>query len=323
MKTIMTTTRTMRRPAAEPTPLARRTAQTAAARAHEQRLEDAEGVAAPEAFAVLTNAHLASFGKDDTICVRRPYISPSTHSSTHAVAFPVSTRRYASAPTPTPTPAPTYTSALTPPTPPGMPPMMKFVSSPPVPVSVSVRTSPASGGDARPKVGGVIGDADDTVSDSCPVTATRFHGWGRAGRRRRRRRRGDEELPTPVPWRSPLGPPAPSINVHVGAPPVYYESEGEGEEPQTPVPGLYAYKREATPTPYTRRKRERERERECEGERGREREQAEFVILRESYLDHDHTTVEQFNFDSHVQVFTKAAFMTQANDNGAITLRFN
>jgi hypothetical protein len=75
--------------------------------------------------------------------------------------------------------------------------------------------------------------------------------------------RGDEELPMPVPWRAdllaPRTPPALSVNVHVGAPPAYYESEGEGEEPQTPVPGLYA--REATPTPYSR-----EEEREREGE---------------------------------------------------------
>ncbi|KAJ7662999.1 hypothetical protein B0H14DRAFT_3539955 [Mycena olivaceomarginata] len=68
---------------------------------------------------------------------------------------------------------------------------------------------------------------------------------------------GDEELATPVPWRSdllaPRTPPALSVNVHVGALPAYYKSEGEGEELQTPVSGLYS--------------REAEREREGEGER--------------------------------------------------------
>jgi hypothetical protein len=42
----------------------------------------------------------------------------------------------------------------------------------------------------------------------------------------------DEEPPTPVPWwydlLAPRTPPALSIDVHVGAPPAYYESEGEG-----------------------------------------------------------------------------------------------
>ncbi|KAJ7350947.1 hypothetical protein DFH08DRAFT_806919 [Mycena albidolilacea] len=65
---------------------------------------------------------------------------------------------------------------------------------------------------------------------------------------------GDKGLPTPVPWHSdllaPHTPPALSVDVHVGAPPVYYESEREGEELQTPVSGRYS--REATPTPYTR-----------------------------------------------------------------------
>jgi hypothetical protein len=56
-------------------------------------------------------------------------------------------------------------------------------------------------------------------------------------------------------------PPALGVNVHVGAPPAYYESEGEGEEPQTPVPGLHS--REATPTPYSRGE---EREQGREGE---------------------------------------------------------
>jgi hypothetical protein len=41
---------------------------------------------------------------------------------------------------------------------------------------------------------------------------------------------GDEELPTPVSWRSgllaPRTPPTLAINVHVCTPPAYYESEG-------------------------------------------------------------------------------------------------
>ncbi|KAJ7824303.1 hypothetical protein B0H14DRAFT_1302228 [Mycena olivaceomarginata] len=108
----------------------------------------------PEELAILTNALLAAFGKDDTICGWRrsytsssssstSYTSPSTH-STHAVAFPVSPHRYTSAPTPTP--APTYTSTLTPATL-GMPPTTRSVSSPPAPVRTS--TSPTYGG--KPK----------------------------------------------------------------------------------------------------------------------------------------------------------------------------
>ncbi|KAJ7810081.1 hypothetical protein B0H14DRAFT_1490606 [Mycena olivaceomarginata] len=80
---------------------------------------------------------------------------------------------------------------------------------------------------------------------------------------------GDEELPTPVPWRSELLAPrtlfALSVNVHVSALSAYHESE-EGEEPQMPVPELYgSHEREVTPTPYTRWEEEREREREGEG----------------------------------------------------------
>ncbi|KAJ7829773.1 hypothetical protein B0H14DRAFT_3716919 [Mycena olivaceomarginata] len=99
---------------------------------------------APEAF--LTTAHLASFRKDDTICVRRPSYPSSTSPSihpTHAVAFPVAPHRYAPAPTPTPT----YTSMLSPQMPPGMPPIVRSVSSPPAPVSV--RTSPTARGKPR------------------------------------------------------------------------------------------------------------------------------------------------------------------------------
>ncbi|KAJ7810082.1 hypothetical protein B0H14DRAFT_1490609 [Mycena olivaceomarginata] len=71
------------------------------------------------------------------------YTSPSTH-STHTVAFPVSPHR-SFAPRPRPTPAPTYVSTLSPPTPPGVPPMVRSVSSPPAPV----RTSLAPGGKPR------------------------------------------------------------------------------------------------------------------------------------------------------------------------------
>jgi hypothetical protein len=43
---------------------------------------------------------------------------------------------------------------------------------------------------------------------------------------------GDGELPTPVPWCSgllaPRTPPTLSVNIHVCAPPTYYESKGEG-----------------------------------------------------------------------------------------------
>ncbi|KAJ7824286.1 hypothetical protein B0H14DRAFT_2823960 [Mycena olivaceomarginata] len=148
------------------------------------------------------------------------------------------------------------------PTPPGM---VRSVSSPPAPV----RTAPTAGGKpwgerageaAEPREGAVppllrrvcIGDAD-AVSDPGAVAAARVRGRGGAGGGRRGTH---SELPTPVPWRSdllaPRTPPALSLNVHVGAPPAYYESEGEGEERR---------RLEATPTPYSR-----EEEREREGE---------------------------------------------------------
>ncbi|KAJ7824301.1 hypothetical protein B0H14DRAFT_3469430 [Mycena olivaceomarginata] len=239
--------------------------------------------AAPEAFAVRTNAHLASFGKDDTICLQRPsYTSPSAH-STHAVAFPVSPQRYASAPTP----APTYTSMLTPPTPPGIPTPPGMVRRRVVPTRACAHV----GGEAESEHAGEAtlcpirvplpplvsvdgeapeeddedawvdededGDDSEEGEDDEDGEMTVVDDWECGG---------DEELPTPVPWRAdllaPRTPPALSVDVHVGAPPAYYESEGEGEEPQTPVPGLYS--REATPTPYSR---EEEREREGEGER--------------------------------------------------------
>ncbi|KAJ7858470.1 hypothetical protein B0H14DRAFT_3864339 [Mycena olivaceomarginata] len=185
----------------------------------------------PEALAILTNALLASFGKDDTICGWRPsytssfstsYTSPSTH-STHAVASPVSPHRYTSAPTPTP--VPTYTSTLTPATPPGIPPTTRSVSSPPAPVRTS--TSLTSGG--KPKFS--AGEEAESrlfpflcsphpmhrrrrhrVHTRSPPTA-RFRGWVRGGRwegendedawvdegdDEDRDREGDEDLATPV-----------------------------------------------------------------------------------------------------------------------------
>jgi hypothetical protein len=61
---------------------------------------------------------------------------------------------------------------------------------------------------------------------------------------------GVEELPTSVPWCSPLAPPAlsPSFDVEMAlsAAPAY------DEELQTPVPGLCGYEREAPSTPYMR-----------------------------------------------------------------------
>ncbi|KAJ7740296.1 hypothetical protein B0H14DRAFT_3543965 [Mycena olivaceomarginata] len=71
---------------------------------------------APETF--LTNAHLASFRKDDTfVCAgRRTLPLPLAFHTPYACRrLPGSTARYAPAPTPTPT----YTSMLSPQTPPG------------------------------------------------------------------------------------------------------------------------------------------------------------------------------------------------------------
>ncbi|KAJ7796452.1 hypothetical protein B0H14DRAFT_3551069 [Mycena olivaceomarginata] len=102
--------------------------------------------AASEAFAFLTNAHLVSFGKDDTICVRQPsYSSPTPTHSTHAVAFPVSPHRYASASAPMPTSTSPRRSPRRRRLGIVMPPMVWSVSSLPAPV----RTSPTSGGKPR------------------------------------------------------------------------------------------------------------------------------------------------------------------------------
>ncbi|KAJ7327430.1 hypothetical protein DFH08DRAFT_1084672 [Mycena albidolilacea] len=245
--------------------------------------------AAPEAFAVLTNAHLASFGKDNTICVRRPsYSSPPPHTP-H-----------------TPLPSPWRLNGTR------NPPRLQSVSSPPAPV----RTSPTAGGKPRSSARGkwrspVKGLFPFSLSSASSASATRTpcpirvplpplvsvdgdapeeddedawvdededgddseEGEDEDGEmtviddRNDRECGGDEELATPVPWRSdllaPRTPPALSVNVHVGAPPAYYESEGEREEPQTPVPGLYS--RETTPTPYTRGEEERQREGEQVG----------------------------------------------------------
>ncbi|KAJ7740289.1 hypothetical protein B0H14DRAFT_2638116 [Mycena olivaceomarginata] len=235
--------------------------------------------AASEAFALLTNAHLVSFGTDDTICVRRlSYSSPASTHSAQAVAFPVSPHRYASAPTPTPT----YTSTLSPLTSPWMPPIVWSASSLPTPV----RTSPTSGGKPRscakekrrspvqglppfslssassalatqtttpcpirvplPPLISVDGDAPeegdedaDDEDEGMTVVDDRDHAED-----------GDEELPTPRqhPRRRAA---------------CVLREQGGGEEPQTPVP--HSYEREATPPPYSEAEREREREGEQVG----------------------------------------------------------
>ncbi|KAJ7327449.1 hypothetical protein DFH08DRAFT_1026333 [Mycena albidolilacea] len=128
----------------------------------------------PEAFAALTSAPLASFGKGDTIYV----------------AFPVLPHRYASTATPTPTPAPASISTLNLPTLPGMPPMVWGVSSP----SAPVRTSPVPEGKPKASARGrgaalrsavpvlallhirCIDDADDAaVSDTLRTLINEYH----------------------------------------------------------------------------------------------------------------------------------------------------
>ncbi|KAJ7843230.1 hypothetical protein B0H14DRAFT_3456336 [Mycena olivaceomarginata] len=82
---------------------------------------------------------------------------------------------------------------------------------------------------------------------------------------------GEEELPTPVPWRSELAPRTPptlaSTSTSACRPRITRVrgggGGGEGEEPQTPVPHLYEW--EATPAPYSEAEREREREGEQVG----------------------------------------------------------
>ncbi|KAJ7858513.1 hypothetical protein B0H14DRAFT_3447218 [Mycena olivaceomarginata] len=212
--------------------------------------------AASEAFALLTNTHLVSFGKDDTVCVRPPsYSSPTSTHSTHAVAFPVSPHRYASAPTP----MPMHTSTLSPPTPPGMPPIVWSVSS----LAAPVRTSPTSGGKPRssarekgwttqtttpcpiraplPPLVSIDGvapeegdedawvDADDDDDkddeggdeDEMTVVDDRDHAED-----------GAKELPAPVPWCSellaPRTPPVLSVDVHAGASPRTTRARGRG-----------------------------------------------------------------------------------------------
>ncbi|KAJ7721088.1 hypothetical protein B0H14DRAFT_587594 [Mycena olivaceomarginata] len=231
--------------------------------------------AASEAFALLTNAHLVPFEKDATICVRRPsYSSPTSPHSTHAMAFPVSPHRYASAPTATQT----YTSTLPPPTPPGMPPMVWSASSLPAPV----HTSPTSGGKPRssarekgrspvkglfpfflssassasapqtttpcpirmslPPLVSVDGDAPEEDNEDAWVDADDEGGDEDEEMTvvddRDHAEDGDEELPTPVPWRSgllaPHTPPTLSVNVHICAPPAYYESKGRGRSRRRP-----------------------------------------------------------------------------------------
>ncbi|KAJ7843233.1 hypothetical protein B0H14DRAFT_3139646 [Mycena olivaceomarginata] len=203
----------------------------------------------PPAFAVLANAQLASFGKDDTICMRWLYVSPASYTwlsihSAHAVVFPVSPHRYASAPTPT---SP-YVSTLLPPTPPGMLPMVRSIS---FVANVGRESQVRQGEEAQSRKRAVSNlpvlrllriDADDNAT-SAILGGTEGH----------------EELPTPVSWWSVRRLRSASTSTSACCP-AYYESEGEGEELQTPVPGLYL--REATPTltPYSEREWEREGE---------------------------------------------------------------
>ncbi|KAJ7799378.1 hypothetical protein B0H14DRAFT_3787907 [Mycena olivaceomarginata] len=242
----------------------------------------------PEAFAVLTNAHLASFGRRYRLRApaacpphlhtlrdvpgatprirRRPHPHPPSTYSTHAFAFPVSPHR-SSAPRPRPTPAPTYISTLSPPTPPGVPPMVRSASSPPPPVRTSLvprgkpRSSPSSRGKRRSPVKGLFpfslssSHSASAASTPClirvplpPLISVDAD--------------APDEDNEDARLLAPRTPPALGVNVHVGAAPAYYESKGEGE-PQTPVPGLHS--REATPAPYSRGE-ERERGREGEGE---------------------------------------------------------
>ncbi|KAJ7252347.1 hypothetical protein B0H12DRAFT_1323849 [Mycena haematopus] len=233
-----------------------------------------------EAFAVLTNARLATFGKDDTI---RGYAS---------APFPTTPERYCSTPTPYDS-APRYESkyeyeyASAPATP---PPMVRSVSSPPalVPTPPVMRRSPSISspspksnkttprGKRRSPVKGlfsvsassaancvqpirvplpplvssasIIDEAEDDDDegawvDEDDLTVTADDDW---------EGRDADGLVTPVPasgWR--LGtaqPPAlrfdcipPALRVDIGAPPAYDEEL----EPATPVP----CERAATPTP--------------------------------------------------------------------------
>ncbi|KAJ7690567.1 hypothetical protein B0H14DRAFT_2652353 [Mycena olivaceomarginata] len=236
---------------------------------------------APEVFAILTNTHLESFGKDDTICVRQP--SPTSTHSTHALL-----------------PSPCHLNGTLPPRRtracshrrhrpgcPGPPGMVRSMSSPPAPVC----TLPMAGGKLRvsarekrwspvkglflfslfspsppcptwvllPPLVSMDGDVPEEDNKDVWVDEDEDDLEGDDGRRQPGVW-GGAELPTPLSWHSdllaPHTPPVLSVNVHVGAQRTYYKSEGEGEEPQTPVPGLYS--REAMPTPYTREERERE-----------------------------------------------------------------
>ncbi|KAJ7730710.1 hypothetical protein B0H14DRAFT_3899264 [Mycena olivaceomarginata] len=242
------------------------------------------------AFILLTNAHLVSFGKDDTICVwRPPYSSPTSTHSTHAVAFPVSPHRYASATTP----APTYTSTLSPPTPPGMPPTVWSVLSLPAPGAHVADVwweaeVEREGGEAEsrerivfpspspppllhrqckrtpcpirvslPPLTSVDGDAPEEDDEDAWVDADDDDDDDDEG--------GDEDE-----WMTVVDdqdhaedgngePPTPVPR----RPELPAPQRGGGEEPQTPIP--YSYEREATPTPYSEAEQEREREGEQVG----------------------------------------------------------
>ncbi|KAJ7829775.1 hypothetical protein B0H14DRAFT_3143832 [Mycena olivaceomarginata] len=229
---------------------------------------------APEVLAVLPSVHLASFGKDETICVRRPSHTPSTHSM-RAVAFPVSLHRSAA----TPTPVPAY-----PPLP--MPPKLPGIGNVGV---VPARIRRAHVADFRRETEVVVeGEEVDPVRGLIPfflssasasasashssssvvemgrerMRATKMHaddddddegeGQGEDGEMTvvdDRDGEDGEELPTPDPWRSPYA--SPALSVDVG---MVLEREGDAD------------------AVYEGAEREGEWEREREGERERERE---------------------------------------------------
>ncbi|KAJ7721095.1 hypothetical protein B0H14DRAFT_2642525 [Mycena olivaceomarginata] len=152
---------------------------------HSYSLHPAGGTGA---FIVLTNTHLTSFGKDNTVSVRQPQHPSPIYASTHSVMFLVSPHQYTS--TPTPALTPTYTSTLAPSTLPGIPPMVQSVSS----LSTPVHTSPVPGGNAKPKsdargkrrslVKGLFPFSFSSASAASmpyPIHVPRFRGWAGGG----------------------------------------------------------------------------------------------------------------------------------------------
>ncbi|KAJ7721091.1 hypothetical protein B0H14DRAFT_3625080 [Mycena olivaceomarginata] len=193
---------------------------------------------APDTFAVLTDPQLASFGKDDTICMCWLYVSPASYTSLPS--------------------APRTPSTLSLSTPPGMLPMvrsMSFVANvgresqvregeeaqsreravPILPVLCLLRIDDADDnareGEDDEDEDAWVDEDDDDDGGKREMTAVDERNLGRDGE-------GDEELLTLVPWWSdllaPRTPPALRIDFHVSAPPA-------------------AYLREATPTPYSQK----------------------------------------------------------------------